>query len=120
VTGDFAVVEMYPHEHDPESGAEIPQPVVVTQRGGAVVWRYEGEGHPPRSFAPGTPEGGIARGPAAVLPFVEVADLEATLARVVAAGGTVIQRPTAIPGYTTIARFHDVAGNEIGLQAPLA
>ena len=60
----------------------------------------------------GSPEpGGSARTTA----YVEVADLQATLDRAVAMGGTVLMPPMEIPGVVTMAQFADPAGNVIGL-----
>ena len=65
----------------------------------------------------GSPEpGGSARTTA----YVEVADLQATLDRAVAMGGTILMPPMEIPGVTTIAMFADPDGNAIGLTKAMA
>ena len=52
---------------------------------------------------------------AKVLIYIEVDDPAAYLARVKAAGGTVVRDVTVIPDMVTYATFRDPAGNEIGL-----
>lgn len=50
-----------------------------------------------------------------VLIYIEVDDPTAYLARVKAAGGTVVTDVTVIPDMVTYATFRDPAGNEIGI-----
>jgi predicted enzyme related to lactoylglutathione lyase len=53
------------------------------------------------------------------VPFYDVADIEATLAALRAAGAQVVQEPTDVAGGLLVAKVHDADGNEIGLrQAP--
>lgn len=54
--------------------------------------------------------------------YVQVADLDATLAAVVGAGGRVLIPPTDVPGVVHFALFEDPAGNRTGivLEAPRA
>jgi hypothetical protein len=62
--------------------------------------------------------GGLGRmveGPDDVIVYVEVDDPEATLARIEAAGGTVVVPVTEVPGMVTFARFADPRGNVVGL-----
>jgi hypothetical protein len=47
--------------------------------------------------------------------YAQVPDLQATLDKVVALGGSVVMPPTEIPGVTTLALFSDPAGNVFGL-----
>ena len=47
--------------------------------------------------------------------YAQVPDLQATLDKVVALGGTVVMPPTEILPGTTLAMFTDPAGNVIGL-----
>ena len=62
--------------------------------------------------------GGIGKsmdgGPGRVLVYVEVDDVQAALDRAVAAGGTVITPPTALP-MVTFAHIQDPEGHVIGL-----
>ena len=62
--------------------------------------------------------GGIAQagdGPARVSVYVQVVDLDATLAQVEQMGGKTVLRPIDTPGGPTIAQFSDPEGNVIGL-----
>ncbi|MHB8571869.1 MAG: VOC family protein [Candidatus Dormibacteria bacterium] len=47
--------------------------------------------------------------------YIEVPNLETTLAEITAAGGTVVTPPTEIPGVVTFANFRDVEGNVVGI-----
>lgn len=53
--------------------------------------------------------------PASPVPYIGVDDIEAALARVVAAGGTHRFGPQDVGGGTTIASFTDAAGAVLGL-----
>jgi predicted enzyme related to lactoylglutathione lyase len=114
VTPDYAAVETVPHEHD-EHGNDLYPPVELTVQGGAINWRYQGETGPARIHQQG-PYIGISSGEPAATPYVEVVDLAATLAKVEAAGGSVVQPITEIPNFTSVARFADPEGTVIGLQ----
>ena len=62
--------------------------------------------------------GGIGQDPSGtprVPVYAQVPDLQATLDRAVAAGGTVLMTPTEIPGIVTMAMFADPDGNAVGL-----
>ncbi|HEV8636955.1 MAG TPA: VOC family protein [Chloroflexota bacterium] len=62
--------------------------------------------------------GGIGQEPdgrTRVTVYVQVPDLQATLDRAVAMGGTVMMPPMEIPGVVTLAQFADPDGNVIGL-----
>jgi len=50
--------------------------------------------------------------------YVEVKDLEGTLARARKLGGKVTRKIVAVPGWARICWFRDPAGNEIGLMSP--
>jgi predicted enzyme related to lactoylglutathione lyase len=47
--------------------------------------------------------------------YVEVEDLQATLEKIEAAGGSTVQPPMDVPGGPSIALFHDPDGNLVGL-----
>jgi predicted enzyme related to lactoylglutathione lyase len=47
--------------------------------------------------------------------YAQVPDLQATLDKVVALGGSVVMPPTEIPGVATLALFSDPFGNIVGL-----
>jgi len=47
---------------------------------------------------------------------VDVADVHATLAAAVAAGGSVIHEPGTVPGVGYAAYFRDTEGNHVGLM----
>ncbi len=62
--------------------------------------------------------GGIGQEPGGasrVTVYVQVPDMQETLDRAVAMGGTVLMPPTEIPGGTTLAQFADPEGNVVGL-----
>jgi hypothetical protein len=58
--------------------------------------------------------------PGSVTLFVEVADVEAALARAEALGGTRMQGPDEVPGGRTMGKFNDPEGRLIGLITPPA
>ena len=58
-----------------------------------------------------------AEASAAALPVIEVADLDATLAQVVAGGGTVTLPPFAFPGGRRF-HFQDPDGHELAAMSP--
>ncbi len=49
--------------------------------------------------------------------YAQVPDLQATLDKVVALGGSVVMPPTELPGVATLALFSDPAGNIVGLTS---
>lgn len=59
--------------------------------------------------------GGIRRDAPETLLYLGVADIEATLKRIVYLGGTVVIPRTVVPNLVTFALFTDPAGNRIGL-----
>ncbi len=62
--------------------------------------------------------GGISKsmdGKPMVTVYVEVADLDATLAQVQQLGGTTVMPPADVPGGPRLAQFADLDGNVIGL-----
>jgi uncharacterized protein len=62
------------------------------------------------------PSGHIRRGDApAVLLYVQVRDLRASLVRAGQLGGTVVTEPFDVPGGPTIASINDPEGNALGL-----
>lgn len=70
--------------------------------------------------AAGGPGGGImakpaAEAPTAWMPYVATDDLEASVAKVTALGGTVHMGPTPVPGHGAFAVVADPAGGVIGL-----
>ncbi len=58
---------------------------------------------------------GHEHGPATSVAYVRVADLEAAVAEVVAAGATIEADPQNVGGDTRIARVTDADGNTLGL-----
>lgn len=69
-------------------------------------------------FSPGSPAGlslNIRQDPAEKVIYIGVPDINATLARVEAAGGKVDLPRHEVPGVTVIALFIDPAGNRMGL-----
>jgi hypothetical protein len=63
--------------------------------------------------------GGTAEGEAPSTRFyVQVDDIDATLAAVEAAGGTVLMPREVLPGMVTLAMFADPQGNVVGLVEP--
>jgi uncharacterized protein len=59
--------------------------------------------------------GGLRDDPAEKIIYLGVADIDAALARVEAAGGVVVLPRTVVPGVVTFALFLDPAGNRLGL-----
>ncbi len=62
-------------------------------------------------------EGGItaAEGPPMAIFYIEVADPQQALDRIVAKGGSIVVPVTEIPGTVTFALFADLDGNTVGL-----
>jgi predicted enzyme related to lactoylglutathione lyase len=58
---------------------------------------------------------GMPAGSPAIIPYVGTRDVEATLVRVAAAGGSVDRAPWTIPGVGKLARFKDPSGTIYGL-----
>ena len=112
--------------HHHISYVEIPAPDLGAAKafyGGAFGWGFNDYGDAYAGIrAPGgegevgglNPQGRPARGELLILLYST--DLDATLASVEAAGGTVVQGPYEYPGGR---RFHftDPAGNELGVYA---
>jgi len=59
--------------------------------------------------------GGGPQGMTSPVAYWEVADLDATLAEVTAAGGTVVEAPHEVGGGRQVATFTDADGNVLGL-----
>jgi hypothetical protein len=59
--------------------------------------------------------GTVQQGEPYVTFYVEVADLQAALEKIEAAGGKTIIPPTDIPGIVSFAHFSDPVGNKVGL-----
>ena len=84
-------------------------------------WRSQQVTDQPRYWTIDEEQGGIAggigdaQGPNQVTFYVGVDDLQATLDRIVAAGGTVVMPITTIPDLVTMALFADPQGNVIGI-----
>ncbi len=76
---------------------------------------FEAEGGPGGGFAPV----GEFHKPGDVIPYIGTDDIEATLARVEAEGGKVLQPKAEILGTGWFALFADPSGNRDGLYTPL-
>jgi predicted enzyme related to lactoylglutathione lyase len=61
---------------------------------------------------------GTGEGPSLTV-YVEVADLQATLQKVEAAGGKTVMPVMDVPGGPTIAQFADPEGNVVGIMKPM-
>ena len=61
--------------------------------------------------------GGSPDGATQLTFYVQVDDIEASLARAVELGGKTVAEPTTIPGMVTFALFNDPEGNLVGLVA---
>jgi uncharacterized protein len=86
--------------------------------GEVLGWKVEampfGDGEYEMFTVGGTPIGGYAPGqPAAWTAFLSVDDVDAAAARVTAAGGTVLEPPTDIPGVGRSARIADPEGGAL-------
>src|SRR5688572_15987960 len=97
VAPDYAVLETYEHQHD-ESGADLNPPVLLDVGHGVLTWKYAGEEGHGRVFVQGIPEGGLAAGEPGVTVYLEVDDVQQSLAKVESLGGSVLQGPTEIQG----------------------
>jgi len=60
-------------------------------------------------------KGTIRQDPAETLIYLGVSDIDATLKKIVASGGTVVLSRTVVPKVVTFALFKDPAGNRMGL-----
>jgi predicted enzyme related to lactoylglutathione lyase len=118
VVPEYLSLETYPHDHD-ESGNDIGPPVVLDTKHGALLWRYEYEAGDGRVFVAGIPEGGLGSGDPGVVVFVEVEDIEKSLAAVITNGGSATGASVEIPGYARVAQFNDPEGNILGMQQPV-
>ena len=84
-------------------------------------WEMDGDNPLGVTFGhsgPGGPEvlaGTILPGDPAVLIYVQVADLGASLARAVELGGKRVQEPFDVPNGPTVAQVSDPEGNLVGL-----
>jgi predicted enzyme related to lactoylglutathione lyase len=119
VAPDYLSLETYPHDHD-DAGNDISPPVLLDTKHGAVLWRHESEPGDGRVFVAGIPEGGLGAGDPGVMVFVEVEDIEKSLAAVEAHEGTAMGSPLEIPGFARVAGFRDPEGNMVGLQQPVS
>lgn len=124
--GGYAAVETTSHDHDDAAGtmtftgedAYMNEGVTIGSAYGQPAWKFAGEPSW-RTFEPGAAGGGIAEGEPYLLFYIQVPDLDAALARVTAAGGTVLLPPTEVAPNVIIANFGDPAGNRVGLtRAP--
>lgn len=125
---DYAGLDTAVHVHDEETGATtytgadafMNAPVEVSQENGHNGWRFQGETEF-REFALGV-SGGIGLAPRPSITFyIQVKDLDATLANIERHGGKTLRRPEEVAPNVVIAAFADPAGNEIGLsRAPRA
>lgn len=116
---------MSQHRHHAIDYVELPAPDLAVARSfyaAAFGWEFNNYGPDYagiRGPVPDGPEaGGLAvSGTASPLVLLYSADLDATLATVVAAGGTVLAGPYDFPGGR---RFHfaDPAGNQLGVWGP--
>ena len=72
--------------------------------------------------AEGSLAGGIGEGneqmPTYLTIYAQVEDIEDTLAKIEANGGTTLVPRTEVPDIVTFALFHDPAGNMVGLVEP--
>lgn len=117
--GGYAGVETAAHTHE-EGGTSRyigddahMNEVLLGTAYGMPAWKFGGEAAW-RGFEAGI-GGGIGEGTPSVSFYVQVPDLEAALARVVAAGGKTIREPLEVAPNVVIAAFADPERNEIGL-----
>ena len=119
--GQYSGVETSAHTHDEKTGATtytgkdafMNEGVETNEEKGHRGWRYKGESNW-RGFEPGI-SGGIGLGPASVMFYIQVPDLEAALADVDRGGGSTVLPPTNVAPDVWIATFSDPAGNVVGL-----
>lgn len=123
----YTGVETTQHTHDESTGsttyvgpdAHLNAGIELADAEGRGGWRFRGETRY-REFSQGIP-GGIGLAPRPSITFyIQVENLEATLANIEQHGGKTLRRPEEVAPNVVIAAFADPAGNEIGLsRAPL-
>lgn len=117
--GAYAGVETAEHTHEDDGtsryvGADAHMNEVEQGTAhGLAAWRFAGEAGW-RGYEAGI-GGGIGEGAPAVSFYIQVPDLDAALARVVAAGGAVKRAPEEVAPSVVVAAFGDPEGNELGL-----
>jgi predicted enzyme related to lactoylglutathione lyase len=119
----YAGVETSSHTHDEATGATtytgedayMNDGVLIGSSGGQPGWKFPGEPRW-RGFETGIAGGIALAGGPAVTFYIQVDDVEATLATVEQHGGSVVRRPEEVAPNVVIAAFRDPAGNEIGLS----
>ncbi len=119
----YTGVETTLHTHDGSTGAttyvgadaHLNAGIELADAEGRRGWRFRGETQY-HEFVPGI-AGGIARAPRPSITFyIQVKDLEATLAKIERHGGKTLRRPEEVAPDVVLAAFADPAGNEIGLS----
>lgn len=78
-------------------------------------WESAPTGHVSAPVPPGQLAGFLRTDPAAVLLYFGVPDVTATLAKIVAAGGSVAVPRFEVKGVVVLGLFNDAAGNRLGL-----
>lgn len=78
-------------------------------------WESAPTGHVSAAVPPGKLPGFLRTDPAAVLLYFGVADVTATLTKIVAAGGAVMAPRFEVKGVVVLGLFADAAGNRLGL-----
>lgn len=110
------------HTHHHIDYVELTAPDLAAIKafyGGAFGWTFTDYGPDYVAFAGSGIEGGFAAGPGmgtSPLVILFSTDLEASLAAVEAAGGTIAKPIFAFPGGRRF-HFHDSAGNELAVWA---
>jgi len=77
---------------------------------------FEAEGGPGGGFNPLTEENPAGT----VTVYIETDDIDATLAKIAARGGKMVQPKAEIPGYGWMGIFADPTGNKVGLYTATA
>jgi hypothetical protein len=67
------------------------------------------------SETPGIKRAGIRQDPPGTLLYIGTSDMDESVKKITDGGGTLIMKPTTIPGSITFALFKDPAGNMMGL-----
>ena len=78
-------------------------------------WESAPTGHVAAPVPPGQLAGFLRTDPAAVMLYFGVADVTATLAKITAAGGSVVAPRFEVKGVVVLGLFKDPAGNGLGL-----
>jgi predicted enzyme related to lactoylglutathione lyase len=130
IMGKHSIVHIEIPASDPKEGAQFYSDLFDWKTssspfdGGFEYWQFEPEAGPGGGFnalSEGSPESGFGPvKPGDVLIYVSTDDIEATLAKAVSLGGTIVDAKMEIPGIGWFGTFTDPTGNKIGVYTSKA